>query len=494
MKRLLALLLSLPFLTLPPPAARAADADATHWPQFRGPDGLGVAPDGMKLPTEFGPAGHVVWKADLPPGLSSPCVWGERIFLTGFDRAGKRLETLCLDRGTGTILWRRPAPAKQIERVQKVNSPAAPTPATDGRRVYVYFGSFGLLCYDLDGNEVWQRPLPTPATRYGTATSPVVADGLVLLKCQGPASSLLALDAATGKTAWEHDKLPFDVGYSPPFVWRTGGAAEVVVHGDRAVRAYDLKDGGERWSVGGLTGEAIPAPVAADGLLFVVSEFPGGDQDDRFQIPSFKEMLKKYDKNGDGKLSKDEIPADAALYRRDPNNHVGDIRLRDLFDVVDLNKDGKIDSLEWFAASALAGRLESALVAIRPGGKGDVTRSHVAWKEKKSLPEVPSPLAYRGRLYLVKNQGIVSCLEAKTGKLLYRERLGEGGFYYASPVAGDGKVYFTSESGVVTVVRDGPKFEVLARNDLGEAVRATPALAGGRLYVRTDRHLYAFGE
>jgi outer membrane protein assembly factor BamB len=491
MKHLLAVLVLAAAVGLSLPAG-AAEPDAVRWPQFRGPDGQGLAPDGMKLPTQFDPATHVVWKVELPPGHSSPCVWGDRIFLTAFDRDRKTLETVCLDRGSGNVLWRHPAPAKTLERIHKVNSPAAPTPATDGSRVCVYFGSCGLFCYDLDGTALWTKLLPTPATPHGSATSPVLADGLVLLKRQGRDSSLLALDAATGKTVWQHDKLPFDAGYSPPFVWRHDDVAEVVVHGDRAVRAYDLKDGGERWSVAGLFGGAIPAPVAADGLLFVVSQFPGGDQDDRLKLPTFKELLEKYDKDKDGKLSRDEA-ADIVLYSRDPKNKAGDIRLRDLFDGVDMNKDGKIDSLEWFAVSMMAGQMENALLAIRPGGKGDITRTHVAWKEKKSLPEVPSPLAYRGHLYVVKTGGIVSCLEAKTGKLLYRERLGEGGSYYASPVAGDGKVYFASESGVVTVLKDGDKFEVLARNDLGEGVLATPALADGKVYVRTDRHLYAFG-
>jgi outer membrane protein assembly factor BamB len=121
-------------------------------------------------------------------------------------------------------------------------------------------------------------------------------------------------------------------------------------------------------------------------------------------------------------------------------------------------------------------------------------RARVVWKEKKSLPEVPTPLAYHGRLYVVKNGGFLSCLEAATGKLLYRERLGEGGIYYASPVAGDGKVYVASESGVVVVCKDGDKFEVLERNDLEEPVKATPALADGKIYLRTATHLYAFGE
>src|SRR5262249_42487470 len=182
-------------LTLPPAWAGEPKKSEAVWPQFRGPGGLGVAQEGMKLPAQFGPAKNVVWKTALPSGHSSPCVWGDRIFLTGFDKKTKKLETLCLDREKGRILWRRTVPAKELEKVHTSNSPAASTPATDGKRVYVYFGSYGLLCYDLKGKELWKKPLPTPKTRFGSGTSPVVVDGVVLLKCQGQQAALLALKA-----------------------------------------------------------------------------------------------------------------------------------------------------------------------------------------------------------------------------------------------------------------------------------------------------------
>src|SRR5262245_55086895 len=151
-----------------------AGAGEANWPQFRGPDGRGVAEGKAKLPAKFGPTTKVLWKTALPAGWSSPCVWGTRIFLTGFDPKTKKLETLCLDRAKGGVLWRKAAPADALEKVHTTNSPAAATPATDGERVYVYFGSYGLLCYDLKGKELWKKPLPTPKTRFGSGTSPVV--------------------------------------------------------------------------------------------------------------------------------------------------------------------------------------------------------------------------------------------------------------------------------------------------------------------------------
>lgn len=135
------------------------------------------------------------------------------------------------------------------------------------------------------------------------------------------------------------------------------------------------------------------------------------------------------------------------------------------------------------------------MVAIRPGGAGDITGTHVAWKQTRGLPYVPSPLCYRGRVYLVKSGGLVSCFEARTGRPFYQEeRLGALGDYYASPIAADGRIYAASQNGVVVVLDDGEALNVLARNDLGEGIMATPAIVEGRLYVRTLTHLWAFGR
>jgi outer membrane protein assembly factor BamB len=144
-------------------------------------------------------------------------------------------------------------------------------------------------------------------------------------------------------------------------------------------------------------------------------------------------------------------------------------------------------------ASAFLRANEDVMLAIKPGGEGDVTETHVAWRERRGLPELPSPLFYQGRLYLVKNGGVVSCLEPKTGKSVYRERLGATGPYYASPVAADGRIYAASEAGVVSVFKAGDRFSLLAENDLAERVVATPAIVADMLYVRTDKHLFAFG-
>lgn len=487
-------------VTLVAVAALAAPARAqspAHWPQFRGPNASGVAPEGMTLPTKFGPGDHVVWKTPLPVGHSSPCVWGDRIFLTGYDKDVKKLETLCLDRTNGQIVWRQPAPVEKIERVHQVNSPAVSTPATDGERVYVYLGSFGLLCYDFAGKELWKVPLPTPQTRFGTGTSPVVTGDRVLLHVEHlPKPYLLAVDRRTGATVWRKDRLPMADGYSTPVVWSHDGTEEIVTLAPSRIVGHDSADGSDRWWVG-LLCTASTTPVVGDGRLYAATYMMGGEDDERVPLPTFDELIEKYDADKDGQISKAEFPKDLSFLRRPEAIGVpgSDIKLIYFFDQVDLNRDGKIGRIEWALVATIASRkIEHATLAIKPGGTGDVSKSHVVWRETKAVPEISSPVFYRGRVYTVRDGGIVSCLDAATGKLLYRERLGPGGAYYSSPIAGDGKIYSASTKGVITVFAAGDKFQVLARNDLAEPVVATPAIADGTLYIRTDKHLYAIKE
>jgi outer membrane protein assembly factor BamB len=212
------------------------------------------------------------------------------------------------------------------------------------------------------------------------------------------------------------------------------------------------------------------------------------------KFPVFEELVKQYDANKDGLLGQKEVPKDLVFYNRGSTNPDDNIVMDDMFAFMDKNKDGRLSREEWSEAQNAFAKRESAMLAIRPGGTGEITKDQVAWKEQHALPEVPSPLYYQGRLYVVTNGGIASCYDAQTGKMLYRHRLGAGGFFYASPVAGSGNLYASSYNGVVVVFKAGDQGEVLAKNDLGERIVATPALVDGRIYVRTEGHLYAFGE
>jgi len=220
---------------------------APSWPQFRGPNGQGVA-EGDRPPTEFGAGTNLLWKIEVPGGVSSPCVWDDQIFLTAFS-AGK-LETLALDRRDGRVRWQRVAPVEKIQRTTESGSPAAATPATDGKHGYVYFASFGLLAYGLDGRELWRKPMPLPNSTYTSGTSPMLAGNRLIQNCdqEEGRSFLLAVDCRNGRTLWQTPRPDFATSYSTPVVWKHGGVEEIVVAGSLRVVGYSVIDGKEKWS------------------------------------------------------------------------------------------------------------------------------------------------------------------------------------------------------------------------------------------------------
>ena len=253
------------------------------------------------------------------------------------------------------------------------------------------------------------------------------------------------------------------------------GAAEIVVAGSLFLKGYDLKTGAERWVIRGLPSFTCTTPVIGNGLIFFAGWSPGKADS---PWPAWETVLEKYDKNGDGVITLDEYKDSATWFKSQ-----------------DLNRNGKLDRDDWDTIGGLMKRGENVLVAVKPGGQGDVTDTHVVWKSQRGLPYVPSPLYYDKRLYIVKDGGMVSCFDAASGKPFYaQERLSAQGSYYASPVAADGRVYFFSLDGKATVVRaGGDQPEVLHQADFGERIAGTPALAGDAIYVRTQTKLYAFG-
>ena len=222
---------------------------AANWPQFRGPGASAVAPDG-EPPIHFGPSSNVLWKVAFPAGNSSPVIWGDRLFLTAFDKP--RLQTLCLNRHDGKTLWTGSVTPDKIEPVNRTSTPTAPTPVTDGERVYVYFGSFGLLAYDFEGREQWRLPLPPPVVDFGTGTSPIlVGDLLILTRDQDLGSELLALDKRTGKTRWRVARPEFRRGFATPFVWQHDGQEELIVPGSLWLRKGSVPQIVTYWPIAG---------------------------------------------------------------------------------------------------------------------------------------------------------------------------------------------------------------------------------------------------
>lgn len=247
--------------------------------------------------------------------------------------------------------------------------------------------------------------------------------------------------------------------------------------GSYQLDSYALATGKPLWKVRGLTYQVKSVPVVDNGVLYFNGWAPGGEASERLELPAFPEMRQRFDTNKDGKLSKDEIPKPWL-----PGN----------WDMQDLDKDGLLDQRDWQYYS-MRRTSSNATMAIRLGGSGDITETHVLWRYDKSLPDVPAVLLYRGALYLVRNGGILQTLDPATGKVQKQGRLPDAlDEYYASPVAGDGKVYCISRNGNVTVLEAGSQWGVAASSDLGEEVFATPAIVDGHLWVRTATQLYDF--
>lgn len=426
-------------------AADAAGGQVSGWPAWRGPLGTGASPDAFP-PLRWDEKTNIRWKTGIPGrGVSTPIVWGDRVFLTTAvetekavdPEAVKRAEAetpdfvrksggilpskvvhftvLALQRSDGRVLW------KQIvceeaphEGTHADGSWASGSAVTDGERLYVYFGSYGLYCFDLDGKKIWEKQLGRfkMKARFGEGVSPVLCGEQVLVNQdqEGP-GFLAAFDRRSGRETWRvaRDEV---TSWATPLVLERDGKRQIVVSASKKIRSYDASNGATLWEVGGMTANVIPSPVADAERVYCMSGFRG-----------------------------------------------------------------------------------NALLAIRlAGATGDLTdkAAALAWKRDKDTPYVPSPLLTDGRLYYFKaNDAALSCVDAATGNLLFGpEILAECKGAYASPVAAAGRIYATSRNGRTLVLKDGAAFEVLASNQLDDSFTASAALAGPDLFLRGLKYLY----
>ncbi len=458
----------------------AASLTAEDWPQFRGPNAAGVS-ETTNLPDSFGPDENVVWKVPVPMGNSSPVISGDRIYLTGFEK--DRLLTIAIRRSTGQILWRREAPRPRKQVIERpANGPSSASPVSDGQNVYVFFQDFGLLAYGPGGNELWRIALGPFNNPFGHGASPILAGDTLLMNIdQDIGSFLLAVDKSSGRVLWRTERPLAQRGYATPVLYRDPeGKQQVIVAGSYRLSGYDLQSGKEIWWIRRLPWQIKPTPVVADRVVYFVTYSGESDPGDQENVPSFEDALAKLDLNRDGKISKDEI---------------ADPRAKNRFDeYLDLDKTGYLEARDWkqYQERRLG---ENALRAYRLGGNGDITETHLLWKNSRSLPNVPSPLIYRGVLYTLKEGGILTSFDIQSGEILKQARLqGAPGDYYASPVAADGKIYAVSEEGKVTVVEAAPQWRIVRVNDLGDGCKGTPAIADGKLYIRTYSTLYCFAR
>ncbi len=447
-------------------------APATNeWLRFRGPNGAGVA-EGFTLPAEFGPRKGLVWKTAVPFARSSPVVTADRVFLTASE--DDKLITLALDRKTGKILWRREVVRARHMPIYRANDPASPSPVSDGKNVFSFFAELGLIAYGPDGAELWRVPLGPFNSFYGMGGSPVLADNTLVMVCdQRTDSFIIAVDKRNGKVLWKTTR-PNQEAFSTPAIYQPNDApAQIIVMGDQTLDVYSIDKGERLWWINKIGSFPKGVPVLGTDMVYVLTS--GADEP---FFPPFDDNLKQFDSDKDQRLHREEMKSIAEAYEH--------------FGWVDANNDGYIERAEWdlIRNSSGAGH---GLTAIRLGGRGDLTSTNVVWRLKKSYPNIPAPLVYRGVMYLLKEGGILSTVNPASGEVLKMGRTPEAlEDYFASPVAADGKIYLVSASGKATVLKAGAQWEILAVNDLDEEVWATPAIAGSNLYIRTRNALYSF--
>jgi len=440
----------------------------------------GIASGSDALPQDFGTDANRVWRVPMTSGISSPCVHEKYVFLTTFDKESSELATVALDSETGNTLWKRIAPTTRIEAVHPIGNPASCTPACDGERVYSFFGSFGLLCYGLDGSPIWSRKFGPFQDEFGASSSPILVDDLVIVNEDHDVDCVLtACNKLTGEIRWTAPRNGFTRSYSSPILIETEKERSLIVAGSLKLMAYDIATGKPKWWVNGLSRIVDPTPVYANERIFLATWTPGGDSSSRIVMESYPEALKTYDADADGLIAKSELKEGPVLQR---------------FFRIDLNQDEKLSISEWNQHSRVFELAQNTAMAIRVGGTGDVTKTNIEWTYRKGLPTVPSAIVYDHVMYMVKDSGIITSLDAKTGKLLKQGRARGPGNYYASLVAGDGKVYLASERGVITVLTAGRDWSIEASHDFGERIMATPAVKDGHIFLRTDDAVYCFVE
>jgi outer membrane protein assembly factor BamB len=405
---------------------------AENWPQWRGPRLDGVSKE-KGIPHAWNKTENVAWRLALPgPGGSTPVVWDDRIFLTTVD--GDDLQLWCVG-VDGKPMWKRSiSKGNYIVRGGEGNS-ASPSPSTDGKHVWAMMTDGKLTCFTVDGEEVWKVDLQE---RYGD------------FQIQFGMTSTPVLDG---------DRLYLQLihGEGDP------NTREAIVV------ALDKNTGKEVWK------QPRPSDASAECEHSYASPTIYRDGEREFLIS-----------HGADYVIGHRLEDGAEIWRSGG-----------------LNPESRYNPTLRFVATPVAAEglivvpsaKKGPVLGLKPDLKGDVTGDESAfyWRRTGDTPDVPSPLVVDGLVYLYREDGIVICMDAKTGEEIYKERT-VGGVHRASPLYADGKIFLAARVGVVTVIKAGRKFEILASNDMGEEIASSPIVANGRLYLRTFDALYAIGK
>ncbi|MCK5703155.1 MAG: PQQ-binding-like beta-propeller repeat protein, partial [Cyclobacteriaceae bacterium] len=351
-------------------------------------------------------------------------------------------------------------------------SPADATPVTDGERIYVHFGSYGLLCYDFSGEIVWTKELPANTDKFGSGTSPILVDNLLILMVRRLSSKeryVLAIEKTQGKQVWKQNLI--EAGYSTPVVW----GDDVVVHCEGFVAGYSIEDGSRSWLILVRThGESTP--TVYEDILEVNTWHYLGHLNYPKEVTGVDEFLVKYDSNQDEFISKQEFPE--AFF---PSNKTKNIAVssnsndksKEVWSWFETDNNDFMDKPELQRYLNFCIAIDQGIVAFKSGGKGDISSSHILWREIENVAEVPSPLHYKDRIYIIKNGGFFSCVDARTGTLIYKTRLKGTGPYFASPVVANDLIYTAAHNGRVVVLAAGDELKVISVNNFKEKILAT---------------------
>jgi outer membrane protein assembly factor BamB len=398
---------------------------AGQWPEFRGPQGTGLAATAA-IPERWSETENVRWKVPVHGrAWSSPVILGRQVWLTTATPDGKQLFAMAFDKDTGRTLYDlKLFDVATPQFAHAFNTYASPSPVIEQGRVYVTFGSPGTAAIDTaSGKVIWERRDLECNHFRGAGSSPILFRDLLIMHFDGSdVQYVVALDKRTGRTVWKTPRSvdfkdidasgkikadgDFRKAFATPIVVTVGTQPVLISPGSMAAYGYDPLTGKELWRLEERTSfSASTRPVAGHGLVFYTTGFNTGQ-----------------------------------------------------------------------------------VLAIRPDGRGDVTETHVAWRSTRGAPKKPSLLLHDDLLFMVNDNGVVTCVEAKTGTEVWTGRLNQT--YSASPISTGGRIYFFGEDGKATVIEAGRTYKVIAENTLDDGFMATPAIDGAALYVRTKSHLY----
>jgi outer membrane protein assembly factor BamB len=474
-------------------------SESLHWLQFRGPNASGIAPEDANPPLHFSADTNLLWKTEILPGWSSPCIVNERVFLTAYNETDSTLQTIAIKRETGQIDWKDIIPLESVYYNHPLNTYVNPSIASDGKKIFAHFPAYGLIAYSLDGQKAWEYKHELIAHMMSGGSSPIVHEGSVIFNMSSSNNpGIIVLDCETGEiiqniSTTEHIHSLVNTNSTPAILGDL-----IIMHQEVEIVAYNKNTGMEEWWWPTST-TAIGTPVFIDSIMYLNTWSNFGEEKLKGLNFTYEGLLADYDSDNNHVLDQKEMPESLMVYQR-PESEVSftsSMGLKDdsFFLFFDGNGDGAIDADEWEGMLAFCEpfRKSHGMMAFNTMGTGRLPDTNVIWRVTEDTPEIPSPLLLEDHLFFIKNGGIVTVIDRTSGEVVKKERIGAPGTYIASPLLAGNRIYVCAHNGKVTVL-SADDYTVLSQNMLKEKIGASPLAVDDVLYIRTDKHLYAFRE